>query len=85
MKYNQINYKKIGAYLSLSIVLLASACKKQLDQAPISQITPENFFTEQSQLAAYAVARYPSILPSQTGTLAPLASTRIRITWRYRI
>ena len=64
MKFDQINYKRICACFLIGIALFTSACKKQLDQAPISQITPENFFNEQSQLAAYAVARYTSILPS---------------------
>ncbi len=64
MKFDQINIKKSFAYLLLSLVIFTSACKKQLDQAPLSQITPEGFFNEQSQLGAYAIARYSSILPS---------------------
>jgi hypothetical protein len=51
------------AVLFISILTLAS-CKKALDQEPISNITPENYLTEESQLGAYAIARYTGILPS---------------------
>ncbi|MCJ8209735.1 RagB/SusD family nutrient uptake outer membrane protein [Mucilaginibacter sp. RS28] len=66
MRFNQIIYKRIYVYLALSAVLVFSACKKQLNLTPQSQITPEEFFTEQSQLGAYAIARYNSILPSHS-------------------
>jgi len=60
-----INLKNTG-WLSLLILVLAGAsCKKMLDQNPESAITPENYLNEESQLGAYAIARY-SILPSHS-------------------
>jgi len=49
--------------LFISILTLAS-CKKALDQEPVSNITPEKYLQEESQLGAYAIARYTGILPS---------------------
>lgn len=46
------------------LLLLFSSCKKALDKEPVSQITPEQYLNEDSQLGAYAIARYTSILPS---------------------
>lgn len=58
-----INMKNT-AWLSLLIIVLAGAsCKKMLDQEPESAITPDNYLNEESQLGAYAIARY-GILPS---------------------
>jgi len=54
---------KIWSCLLLVAAILTS-CKKFLDQEPLSDITPENYLTEESQLAAYAVGRYVDILPS---------------------
>lgn len=51
------------AALFITILLLAS-CKKELDQEPVSNITPENYLNEESQLGAYAIAQYTAILPS---------------------
>lgn len=50
--------------LGLVFIATLSACNKYLDIAPPSQITPESYLWEESQLASYAVARYTSILPS---------------------
>ena len=61
MKFNSI--RQIACLL-VSITILSTACKKQLDQSPTSQIIPEKFFTEESQLGAYSIARYNAILPS---------------------
>jgi len=49
--------------LFITILFLAS-CKKELNQEPLSAITPENYLNEESQLGAYAIARYTKILPS---------------------
>ncbi|WP_051666616.1 RagB/SusD family nutrient uptake outer membrane protein [Pedobacter sp. R20-19] len=46
------------------ITLVTGACKKALDKEPMSNITPEKYLQEEGQLAAYAIARYPDILPS---------------------
>lgn len=48
----------------LVIVLAASSCRRMLEQEPPSSITPENYLNEESQLGAYAIARYTSLLPS---------------------
>ena len=47
----------------VTIILLAPSCKKVLDQAPLSAITPDKYLNDESQLGAYAIARY-NILPS---------------------
>ncbi|GAA4795655.1 RagB/SusD family nutrient uptake outer membrane protein [Olivibacter ginsenosidimutans] len=39
-------------------------CKDFLDREPLSQVTPEAYLNEESQLAAYANKLYPDILPS---------------------
>ena len=40
------------------------SCNDYLDKEPLSDITPEAFFTDDSQLAAYVNNYYASILPS---------------------
>lgn len=47
----------------LAVSLLSGACRKMLDQQPPSNIIPENYLNDESQLAAYAIGRY-DILPS---------------------
>ncbi|MGK9120705.1 RagB/SusD family nutrient uptake outer membrane protein [Olivibacter jilunii] len=54
---------KIWSCLLIGAAIFTS-CKKFLDQEPLSDITPENYLTEESQLGAYAVGRYLDILPS---------------------
>lgn len=39
-------------------------CDDFLDREPISQITPETYLNEESQLGAYAIGLYPDVLPS---------------------
>jgi hypothetical protein len=61
----KFRYKKLNVLAVISISLLClTACKKELDQEPLSNISPEKYLNEESQLAAYAIARYPDILPS---------------------
>jgi starch-binding outer membrane protein, SusD/RagB family len=38
--------------------MLVSACNKNLEVAPLSNVTPENYLVEESQLAAYAIKQY---------------------------
>jgi hypothetical protein len=58
----KLSYKII--FFSLAVVAsLTQSCTKVLEQAPASAITPDRYLTEESQLAAYAIARY-NILPS---------------------
>jgi len=62
---NCITYNKAKRLmlLILSVLSLAS-CKKALDKEPLSNITPDKYLQEESQLGAYAIARYTGILPS---------------------
>ena len=43
---------------------LLFSCNDYLDREPLSQITPEYYLTEESQLASYINNVYPDILPS---------------------
>src|ERR1044071_907703 len=59
-------FKDIKNVVLLSLVIiifLAPSCKKVLEQQPLSAITPDKYLNEESQLGAYAIARY-GILPS---------------------
>lgn len=55
-------YTRLAALLA--VILFFGSCKKSLDKEPLSNITPERYLQEEGQLAAYAIARYPDILPS---------------------
>lgn len=44
-------------------IMLSPSCKKFLEETPPSNITPESYLKDESQLSAYAIARY-NILPS---------------------
>lgn len=57
-------FEKILGILMVSTLF---ACNDYLDREPLSQIIPEVYLTEESQLAAYANKLYPTILPSHTG------------------
>lgn len=50
-------------FLALAGTAMTS-CNDYLDKEPLSNITPEAFFTDDSQLAAYVNNYYASILPS---------------------
>lgn len=52
---------KLGAVI---FCIAISSCNKYLDIAPPSQIIPEMYLDEESQLAAYTIARYTDLLPS---------------------
>ncbi len=58
------NIKKKALFIAAIIVFVAPSCKKFLDKEPLSNITPDAYLVEESQLASYAVARYTDILPS---------------------
>lgn len=62
MNTNKINI----ALLALSLAGGFIACDDTLDKEPISKVTPENYFTEASQLANYANQMYTDILPSHS-------------------
>lgn len=61
IKYTLLHY--IGITFLLSML---AACNDFLDREPMSQIIPEAYLTEESQLAAYANKLYPDILPSHS-------------------
>ena len=62
------NKKYIGLIIIALAIFSAPACKKNLlNIAPPSSITPTNYLVEETQLGAYAINQYPSILPSHTG------------------
>ena len=52
---------------SLLILLAASSCDTLLDKEPTSQISPEKYLNEASQLGYYANGLYTHILPSHSG------------------
>lgn len=59
---------KTKLYIKAALVALAAgsltACDDYLDKMPISEATPENYFTQDSHLEAYANARYTEVIPS---------------------
>ena len=48
-------------------MLAASSCDKLLDKEPTSQVSPEKYLNEASQLGYYANGLYTNILPSHSG------------------
>lgn len=56
-------YNNIYKLTIASLVILLSGCQKYLDREPLSQITPDKYLNDESQLAAYAINQY-SILPT---------------------
>jgi len=59
---------KILKYLTLVLPLwMVAGCNDYLDITPPSQIIPEKYLNEESQLASYAIGQYPNILPSHSG------------------
>lgn len=58
----QINILKHVA--GVALLGLLCSCNDFLDETPMSTISPENYLTEESQLASYANGLYADILPS---------------------
>ena len=58
----QINILKHVA--GVALLGLLCSCNDFLDETPMSTISPENYLTEESQLASYANGLYTDILPS---------------------
>ena len=52
---------------SFVILLAASSCDKLLDKEPTSQVSPEKYLNDASQLGYYANGLYTNILPSHSG------------------
>lgn len=49
--------------LGLGCLTLATSCRDLLDRAPLSSITPEVFFYNEADLAAYSVNNYTNLFP----------------------
>lgn len=62
MKLNKFLYLGV-----LSAGLLATSCEDFLDRAPITNITPEQYFKQDTELAAYTLNYYTSVLKSPAG------------------
>ncbi|MDB5143632.1 MAG: starch-binding protein [Mucilaginibacter sp.] len=58
------NTKFSGLIIAFMVAVLTPSCKKFLEKEPPSNITPENYLVEESQLGAYAINQYVGILPS---------------------
>lgn len=56
----------IKCIAGVSVVCLMVSCNDFLDKEPLSQITPDTYLLEESQLASYANKLYPDILPSHS-------------------
>ncbi|WP_321332563.1 RagB/SusD family nutrient uptake outer membrane protein [uncultured Bacteroides sp.] len=61
-----MNTKNTYLILAAFIGLLFSSCNDYLDQTPKSDLPPESYFTDASQLQAYVDGLYVDILPSNT-------------------
>ena len=62
MKLNKFLYLGV-----LSTGLLSTSCEDFLDRAPITSITPEQYFKQDTELAAYTLNYYTSVLKSPAG------------------
>lgn len=54
----------LQAALALAVAGSFTSCNDYLDKTPLSQVTPENYFNQESHLEAYANGRYTEVLPS---------------------
>lgn len=57
--------KKIAGVLMVGTFF---ACNDYLDREPLTMVTPENYLTEESQLASYANNLYSTILVSHSNS-----------------
>lgn len=56
--------KLFKQFAGIALLGTLAACNDYLDQEPLSQITPDKYLNEESQLATYANGLYADILPS---------------------
>lgn len=61
MKHINKLFKQLAG---VAVLATLAACNDYLDQEPMSQITPDKYLNEESQLATYANGLYADILPS---------------------
>lgn len=52
--------------LGLGCLTFATSCRDLLDRAPLSSITPEVFFYNEADLAAYSINNYPNLFATPT-------------------
>lgn len=55
---------KIKQFAGIALLGVLVSCNDYLEQSPLSQITPDKYLNEESQLATYANGLYTDILPS---------------------
>jgi hypothetical protein len=67
-KYNTMNqFKKYIVALFVGLTVIFSSCTNDfLDEEPLSEVTPEQYLWEESQLAAYTIEQYTDIFPSHS-------------------
>jgi len=82
-----MNAKNTFLILCAGFMILMNSCEKFLDRAPLSTITPDNYLTEESQLAAYTINLYgvfPTHSTNNTGhTFALLDNNTDNMSGRY--
>lgn len=62
-----ITMKKIIYCIGFALSILATGCNDFLDKEPLSDVTPENYLLNETDLSAYVFGLYPNILPSHVG------------------
>lgn len=66
--------KKIILFIGAITLIIFTACKKDfLDKQPLSNLTPENFFNQESDLASYTINLSINVFPTEGN---PFASDR---------
>ena len=58
------NIMKLKYLMCICIVCFFTSCDDFLDREPLSQITPDVYLNEESQLAAYAIYLYAGVIPT---------------------
>lgn len=53
--------------LGLTLTLVSTGCNDFLEKEPLSDVTPEKYLLNESDLTAYVCGIYPNILPSHVG------------------
>lgn len=60
MKYNKISYLSVA----LAMGGMMASCSDFLDKEPMSQISPEKYYSTEAQIQAVVLDEYPNTLPS---------------------
>src|SRR5574344_1688975 len=51
----------------IPVAIILSGCNSWLDKEPLSQVTPEQYFTNESAILSFVDGRYTDFLPSHGG------------------